>query len=506
MMKRLWDAIRRAFTLIELLVVIAIIAILAALLLPALAAAREKARRTSCLSNLNQASRGLESYCGDYGQYFPSWPAYGGYIDYFYRGASDANYGFRQYGSHDAGIVKARIGEGAGTTVTTHAGQNAPGGTIITGMYVSVTNNGIGDSGADVVLQPTWAAMKYRTLYSGVIAPNNYTVGGLAWSWITDPDDAPAGSQQMAPNGLGYLTQGGYVGDVRSFFCPSAGENMPFDCGRDDWTAADYPSAECLSVLRSLSAVKRTGGFDDKAIRAGDYSWVPAYSSAPNGVDRLTLQGSYNYRNVPFVVTGGPHSEDIPHTNRTVLGVPASWSASYGPPISSRDTLWPIVCDVGAGYTKPMVVTTPGGPVFKTQKQLGGRAIVSDTFSRPARNDNNESLTSSFGLGWYAHRDGYNVLYGDWSAKWYGDPERRIMWWPDYVRGFTYATNATASSDKKYFNGFRALESNVMWEFRSAATGSYGCLGRSTLPGDNYAEFSHTIWHTLDEAAGVDVE
>ena len=73
-----WDRLWRAFTLIELLVVIAIIATLAALLLPALAAAREKARRTSCMSNLNQMGKGFEMYTGDYGGYLPSWSGWPG--------------------------------------------------------------------------------------------------------------------------------------------------------------------------------------------------------------------------------------------------------------------------------------------------------------------------------------------------------------------------------------------------------------------------------------------
>lgn len=64
---------KQAFTLIELLVVIAIIAILAAILFPVFARAREKARQTSCLSNLKQLSLGLRMYIQDYDERFPTY-------------------------------------------------------------------------------------------------------------------------------------------------------------------------------------------------------------------------------------------------------------------------------------------------------------------------------------------------------------------------------------------------------------------------------------------------
>ncbi|MDR3709231.1 MAG: DUF1559 domain-containing protein [Capsulimonadaceae bacterium] len=67
----------QAFTLIELLIVIAIIAILAAILFPVFATAREKARQTTCQSNLKQLGIAFTQYAQDYDETYP-WTIYGG--------------------------------------------------------------------------------------------------------------------------------------------------------------------------------------------------------------------------------------------------------------------------------------------------------------------------------------------------------------------------------------------------------------------------------------------
>ena len=147
-------------------------------------------------------------------------------------------------------------------------------------------------------------------------------------------------------------------------------------------------------------------------------------------------------------------------------------------------------------YFKPAHLFDLSGPIFKTQKQLAGRALVSDSFSRAevyggdAMSDVIE-VPGNVGFAYYAHKDGYNVLYGDWSAKWYGDPQQRIMYYPrEAGRTFTWGFVHTM----QYNNIYYGIEgSSTLWEG--------GATWDAVYRGPTF-----NTWHMFDVNNGIDVE
>ncbi len=99
---------KRSFTLIELLVVIAIIAILAAMLLPALSAARARARSAACVNNLKSVALGVELYRQDFGDYICTEYGIVEGNNYAWSGVL----GMFEYLPKPSGIRKSMIGNG----------------------------------------------------------------------------------------------------------------------------------------------------------------------------------------------------------------------------------------------------------------------------------------------------------------------------------------------------------------------------------------------------------
>ncbi len=105
---------RHGFTLIELLVVIAIIAILAAILFPVFAKAREKARQSSCQSNIKQIATSVIMYMGDYDERGPIFGSLGRLTGPGSVGCGGQKCGFAKYYAADINGGQGAIGKSAG--------------------------------------------------------------------------------------------------------------------------------------------------------------------------------------------------------------------------------------------------------------------------------------------------------------------------------------------------------------------------------------------------------
>jgi hypothetical protein len=129
-------------------------------------------------------------------------------------------------------------------------------------------------------------------------------------------------------------------------------------------------------------------------------------------------------------------------------------------------------------YTQPRVFGEAGCPFFKTGRLLGQRAVVIDRFDKSPK-----KLTSQPGWGNQSHKEGYNVLYGDYHVEWYPDGDKRFMYWEQPRKKSLMSANLNAST-------------------------AYDPTLAEADDADAYYDNRHMAmlaWHMLDEFAGIDV-
>jgi prepilin-type N-terminal cleavage/methylation domain-containing protein len=417
--------LKYAFTLIELLVVIAIIAILAAMLLPALASAREKARRSNCMNNLNQIGKGLESYTGDYAGYLPAKPAYGA--------PSLSN---RPNYTYDYKMDKGLYDD------------PKTGDVVESNQTTAAPIQGSGDAGPRDENCIAFGANTNTSFRSG----SGYD---------------GADRLQAAPIALGYLAVCGYMDDLKSFICPSWG--APSDIVRKSHCYDGYYDGHGgRGVVNTLESIKALGGFSGRQLTHGNYYQASRARSGSTGDGYYYLRAAVGMQST-YVYRSFPVESDTGSSVQTAV-IPAHWSL-------------------------PLIKTSVGCPLYKTNKQLGNRVVAADVFTRGDRDIKPASAAEAAraGYGQYHHREGYNALYGDWHGAWNGDPEQQIMWMTQgpSTTGAPIVQDANAPfSYCSLRNG--TLGSNSVCTSLSPSTG-HGTSGRSTA------------YHMFDANAGVDV-
>lgn len=199
------------------------------------------------------------------------------------------------------------------------------------------------------------------------------------------------------PLGLGYLVMREDLGDPTVLMCPSMRGKASTWYGATEF---EYDSG----------VWKRLGGSPgrDQLLR-GDGRDLQAVSTS--GGEIAAILSSYSYRNAPFY-------------NST-----AQWTLDY---------------------TRPVITAEFMVPPFKTRKYLKGRAIAADSFDYADGTEATgiaDTFDANEGMVNEHHKDGYNVLYGEGSVKWYSDDTQDITSWTDWQDAANPGTdNLTISS------------------------------------------------------------
>ena len=195
---------------------------------------------------------------------------------------------------------------------------------------------------------------------------------------------------------------------------------------------------------------------------------------------------TYNYRNIP-------------------LGIWSSWHIWDDASMGGRGKMMP-----GVKRKFPVGMIQP---YFKNQRMLNNRALVCDTFTKgvtydglnryardvvdPEYANSNWRYSEPYedgrllaGYGFQHHRDGYNVLYGDGHAKWFGDPQKTIIW---HLQG----EGSNRSICGTWYPGVLACNYFFGHDFHGST---------KITDTSRQARIGNAIWHEMDVAADIDVD